>query len=439
MVCCIIKKYCSLCWGTFKLIKVPLIVIMVLFSNELFGQKEDGINLLNYSMEKHSNIYSAQVLFKIKVKTKLAFDLKTKDTLPAYGSLMLFFNKYDTLFDKVSYVLDIEGNNKYIYIDDTCFALSIKDSSIKKQYCKNNPFWVFGVHLLSLVKTFAAQPERIGKIASIASDSMYHVSIIKDTVVSDKETLKLRVERNDILAGYDSLSTPSYIKDLYITKDDSLLIKEFHFKVENGFPFYWDEEIISCQINYLDYNEIRQKALTALDSFAGIGYKEKEPVYKKSNTYIPPPPKVILKKGIILPNWKLPLYAKEVDSVELYSINAQYILLDFWYASCAPCLQDIPKIKSYANTYHREELSIYGINVYDHDTSRIGAIDSKFHFNYPILINGRELAEKDYGQNAFPLKVLLDSEKKIIYIGKGHSLKEGPTELDLLLKKLLGH
>ncbi len=404
------------------------------------AQNIQAEQLLHSAYKKVQGINSGHIEFLFNAKKRLDIDTREKDTITKYG--FFDFAYKDENNSIAAYVLSIEGIKTYLYFNDTCYTINLDDNSIKKEHRTKRLLWPLSVNGLTLVEATVQGGERIDKLKERTTDTGYFTTFLADSILNNnQECYTIQILKNDSDIDEKELYTPSYHKKLYIAKADSTLLKEYHTHIDFGFRFYWNEQITRYKLNHFTTNEVEKKAESILKDFEanGFTYFEEEPPILNDNTYTRPPPKVILQEGIILPNWKLPLYAKEVDSVELYSINAQYILLDFWYASCAPCLQDIPKIKSYRTMYDSTELAVFGINVYDKDTSRIRAIDDRYHFNYPILINGRELAEEDYGQKAFPLKVLLDNKKKIIYIGKGHSLKEGPTELDLLLKKLLGH
>ena len=399
--------------------------------------------LLSKAFENVQGLNSGHIEFLFNAKKRLDIDTREKDTITKYGFFDFAYSS-DTSSPKIAaYILSIKGVKTYLYFNDSCYTINPSDSTIKREYRTKRLLWPLSVNGLTLVEATVEGGERINKLKERTTDTGFFTTFLPDSTLNNNQVCyAIQILKNDSDVEEKELYTPSYHKKLYIAKADSFLLKEYHTHIDFGFRFYWNEQITRYKPNYYTAKEIEDEAKKLLASYRAQGYtyfnendNNNKPVEKNQKKPQLPVPNV----GDASPNFRLANYYAPYDTTELYKVQANYILLDFWYASCAPCLQDIPKIKSYASAYHREELSIYGINVYDHDTSRIGAIDSKFHFNYPILINGRELAEKDYGQNAFPLKVLLDSEKKIIYIGKGHSLKEGPTELDLLLKKLLGH
>src|SRR5690606_26165661 len=60
-----------------------------------------------------------------------------------------------------------------------------------------------------------------------------------------------------------------------------------------------------------------------------------------------------------------PFILPEGDTTIIKTKSGKYILLDFWYASCRPCLQALPKLNSLAEQYAENGLVVLGINCFD--------------------------------------------------------------------------
>ncbi|GAA5094405.1 hypothetical protein GCM10023210_26020 [Chryseobacterium ginsengisoli] len=112
--------------------------------------------------------------------------------------------------------------------------------------------------------------------------------------------------------------------------------------------------------------------------------------------------------------------------------NKKYILVDFWFSHCGPCLADFPKYKEVYNHYKEKGLEIIGIS-----TDQTKNIDdwkkvmkeknlSWLHF---LDENGTE--SKKYNINSFPTTFLLDSEGTII------KKNISPEELEIFLEQNL--
>lgn len=424
------------------IIYLGALISCLLLPSVSLSQNQSGDSLLNFAYNKLGKITNAKVEFKYNSKTKFDFDIKAKDTLTKYGTLSYYSKAKSENYDSLLYSLKLSDGVSYIYFNDTCHKVDSKDSTIKSIYSKNNPFWIFGVHGLRFIKTISFQNDRIQKIIGIADDEEFKIKLCNDTVINTIECFCAALYRDDSIAGTNPLFTPSYIKKLFISKKDSFLIAESHFKVEHGFDFFWNESVTKYNTENTSYESIINRLNKELNDFREIGFSSKERRQSeevKNNSGLPELNTEPVVEGKILPNWKLPTYENTEDSVELYTIESKYILLDFWYASCAPCLQDIPKLKKIASSYSTSDLTLLAINVFDKDTSRISAIDKRYQFTYPILINGRDLALNVYGQKSYPYKILLDSDYKVLGIYEGYSVKKGPSKLEVKLKELLGN
>ena len=108
-------------------------------------------------------------------------------------------------------------------------------------------------------------------------------------------------------------------------------------------------------------------------------------------------------------------------TVRLREVEGQFILLDFWYASCVPCLKALPRINELSRKFENKGLLTFGVNCVDFEdrkdvTSKLETND----FNFPFLYGRRSLLAK-LGINAFPTYILLDRSKRLIYFNVGNT------------------
>jgi len=110
-------------------------------------------------------------------------------------------------------------------------------------------------------------------------------------------------------------------------------------------------------------------------------------------------------------------YGKDVS---LYSIQKDYILLDFWGSWCTWCIKDFPNMKAFYTKY-ANNLEILGIACNDKQDAWLASI-KKNKLQWMNVINNRENdVAAQYVINIYPTKILLDKDKKIIGIFKGES------------------
>lgn len=107
------------------------------------------------------------------------------------------------------------------------------------------------------------------------------------------------------------------------------------------------------------------------------------------------------------------------DTHTLIESSAKYILLDFWYASCLPCLRALPEVNEVAKLYKEMGLEVLGINCFDkailqnvENKIRMKGIDIPFWFGSDELI-------RSIGMNAFPAYILITPDRKFEVINGG--------------------
>jgi thiol-disulfide isomerase/thioredoxin len=122
--------------------------------------------------------------------------------------------------------------------------------------------------------------------------------------------------------------------------------------------------------------------------------------------------------GSLAPEWKLEIYNKN-KVVSLSDLKGQVILLDFWIKNCGPCIQSVPHLNELQNKFKNEDFKIISINSYD-SKEDVNWFCNKHKVNYPVLLNGKSIADK-YGVSGFPAFFIIDKTGKIIYAHVGYS------------------
>ncbi len=121
------------------------------------------------------------------------------------------------------------------------------------------------------------------------------------------------------------------------------------------------------------------------------------------------------------------------DELSLEQFRGNYVLLDFWGSWCAPCRMGNPHLLELYGQYKSKGFEIVGISddVGAEDKWRKAIEEDKIGVWRHILRSADKSAPKEkdianiYGISAYPTKVLVDPEGKIVgrYVGEG-----GPGE-----------
>lgn len=141
----------------------------------------------------------------------------------------------------------------------------------------------------------------------------------------------------------------------------------------------------------------------------------------------------------------IPLRKKDMDGheVSLETLKGRYVLLDFWGSWCHPCRASHPHLKELYGKYKTAGFEIVGIaseNGHDLEKCRkvwLDAVNTD-GINWVNVLNNEGIEQFDavtaYGVSAFPTKILLDKEGKII----GRWIGGEAKELDVKLKEVFG-
>ena len=125
---------------------------------------------------------------------------------------------------------------------------------------------------------------------------------------------------------------------------------------------------------------------------------------------------------------------------KISEVHSKFIILDFWYTSCYPCIKSIPSVNKIYQAYKDKNVLVYGINAID-DTTKDKARIDKFLKNNPM---GYEtiMVDKEIGSavcaEGYPTFIILDQNYNVVYKETGY--KENLyQEVSAFLEEALSH
>lgn len=158
-----------------------------------------------------------------------------------------------------------------------------------------------------------------------------------------------------------------------------------------------------------EINNLKDKSILTFQSIPS-NYEIKDYV---SDTEIVP----MLQIGTKAPDWTLVSLNNEI--IKLNDIKGKYILIDFFYKGCYPCIQSIPAIQSLHDKYKNKDLIVIGIDPVDDNVSDLSDFLIKKGVTYTILLGNEEITKKYHVKN-YPSMYLLDKNGKIIFTKYGY-------------------
>jgi thiol-disulfide isomerase/thioredoxin len=126
------------------------------------------------------------------------------------------------------------------------------------------------------------------------------------------------------------------------------------------------------------------------------------------------------------------------ERIDIKNVKARYIILDFWYSSCYPCIKSIPAVRDMASKYDRKDVAVFGVNMIDDPVKSKSRLDKFFSNNpmpYPAL-----MLDLNYGTKinlAYPTFLILNSKYEVVFQETGFKenlYEEATAFLDARLK-----
>jgi pentatricopeptide repeat protein len=128
----------------------------------------------------------------------------------------------------------------------------------------------------------------------------------------------------------------------------------------------------------------------------------------------------------------------EGNLVDLSAAKGKVVLVDFWATSCAPCLEEFPRLKQIYKRLNARGFEIVGISL-DEDPSVVSEFQQRHSLNWPLLMNDDvdPQATSRFKVQKIPSLFLVDRQGMIAAVDiRGVDLE--PAILQLLEKALPG-
>jgi thiol-disulfide isomerase/thioredoxin len=124
--------------------------------------------------------------------------------------------------------------------------------------------------------------------------------------------------------------------------------------------------------------------------------------------------------------------------VDWPSLAGQVVLLDFWDYTCINCLQTFPYLQAWEDRYAPYGLQILGIHTPEFRfAQKPEAVIEAIHrlgITYPVALDGKGQIWQAYGNQAWPVKYLIDPTGRVraYHVGEG-AYAEMEAEIQALL------
>lgn len=99
-----------------------------------------------------------------------------------------------------------------------------------------------------------------------------------------------------------------------------------------------------------------------------------------------------------------------------YVGRGNYVVVDYWGSTCAPCIAEFPDFKQIHQQYANRGLTVLGIPN-DKDIKKSRMAIEKYQLPYPQLLNTKDKFAKAYGIASMPLTIIFAPDGTIIARG----------------------
>jgi thiol-disulfide isomerase/thioredoxin len=366
-----------------KLIKT-VIIFSFLLSTSVFGSDSKDIRMI----QKMYNAIDKLESFSCTIKYKTLKD--ESDTSSYYANIQYFKNVNDSLIG-YSFVLNgdlsknIYDGSYVVYLKDDIKFVSIIDD--QEGITRNlSSTWCSPLSIKRLLKS------------CLNTDSIVYQ--LKKELNGDYE-LKIELPYFN-LDGYlplDMPLMPNQKTEYSIIFDKKSYLPKYHFRNNVG--------ITKFTATFYNFKNIPTQKISAMDSIPK-DYRSDADVAIETES-----------KNTQAPGFKLKKF--EGDSLDLYNIDSEYILLEFTNLNCGPCRSAASYLSKKYGDLKDKHIDVILID--DEGLTNIKSLskyitDSKLPFRY--LVNGDSIA-KDYKVLAVPTFFLLNKDKRIIDVKVGYS------------------
>lgn len=108
------------------------------------------------------------------------------------------------------------------------------------------------------------------------------------------------------------------------------------------------------------------------------------------------------------------------------------VLLNFWFAACPPCREEMPQLQKFYARYKARGLEVIGINATD-ESPEIQAFGHELKLSFPLARDAERQVSNAYSVVATPTNILIDSKGRIIWRSEGFD----PEGLKAVLDEVL--
>lgn len=386
-------------------------------------------------------LFISSILLLLVIVTVISCAPSPKDILEgAYKKCQSVKNG----FYKMEHYWKLMSRNDTIKVSQSCYFKKTENDSIL-------PF-VFNAHfdshsselgemnLLYTGKEVVLYADNGNKTGSIYTqpDGIWQI-VVKNIIFNSYLPITYNDSRpvtNDLLSASNKVSIHFikeeqlngiqcyHIKAIVPPEYDHSILKDYGYIIKTEFNYWVNKhDSIPIQITINRDLKIGNASLVEFEKYVLIKYELNNNIDSTLFTMQSVPSDIdlhyreslaiekTLKIGDIAPNWNL--VSTKGEMLTLTDFKDDLVLIDFFYASCPPCIEVLPSLQSLHKKYKDQGLHVIGISRIDTQKTLESYIERN-GICYTILLGNQDV-NSAYNISFYPTTYLIDKEGKILF------------------------
>lgn len=302
---------------------------------------------------------------------------------------------------------------------------------IEKYYDLRNIYIID--HTKSTIEEYKAHENQTFAITGNISGSVINVGFLRpEKFLNDLDVKGVRSNLDSNANFY--LVTISYpdedefsdvVRKIWIDKK-TMTIYKMSFRVKDQGNYQYNE----WNISNVKFDQFSSTDLSITLKNYGSTYKSSQYISPSADYY------KTLSNETSAPEFE-GLHFQNLQNISLAKYKGKFIILDFSYIACKPCIKAIPHLKKLQEEFSEQGIVVLAINSKDtqfDDRNRLDDFISQHKITYPIILTTSQ-TDSLYNVKAYPTIYAINPQGRIIFSQVGYSEKLSDTLRTLIHRK----
>jgi len=96
------------------------------------------------------------------------------------------------------------------------------------------------------------------------------------------------------------------------------------------------------------------------------------------------------------------------NNISLESSKGKVVVLNFWFASCKPCITEVPELNKVYEKYESDTNVVFASVTFEKE-NQVKSFLEKYPFSYPMVSDAKEICEL-FNVSAYPTNIIIDKD-----------------------------